>query len=224
MIHDNRESWLNAVAAGMAPLFEALRAPLPDRVRVAIGFTSAGRKSRAIRDAVVVVGDSRQEAGDRTWTAIREVSGAELTLNDIRQYAVAPAAPRPSPIGRVLEEWPFFLAGALAIFTAHALMNPHSIDGAKTGNKILLTLRRSFLSVGELVLVAFLSAILFGILLWRLQPDFGRALDFVTPFMAILLEGTFELMHRITLFLHSTLHRLFGLAHEIAPGAPVAHD
>ena len=48
MIHDNRESWLNGVAAGMAPLFEALRAPLPDRVRVAIGFTSAGRRSRAI--------------------------------------------------------------------------------------------------------------------------------------------------------------------------------
>jgi len=48
MIHDNRESWLNGVAAGMAPPFEALRAPLPDRVRVAIGFTSAGRRSRAI--------------------------------------------------------------------------------------------------------------------------------------------------------------------------------
>ncbi|WP_269717200.1 SprT-like domain-containing protein [Caulobacter sp. NIBR2454] len=48
MIHDNRESWLNGVAAGMAPLFEALGAPLPDRVRVAIGFTSAGRRSRAI--------------------------------------------------------------------------------------------------------------------------------------------------------------------------------
>jgi hypothetical protein len=48
MIHDNRESWLNAVAAGMAPLFEALRARLLDRVRVAIGFTSAGRRSRAI--------------------------------------------------------------------------------------------------------------------------------------------------------------------------------
>lgn len=48
MIHDNRESWLNGVAAGMAPLFEALEAPLPDRVRVAIGFTSAGRRSRAI--------------------------------------------------------------------------------------------------------------------------------------------------------------------------------
>jgi hypothetical protein len=47
MTQDNRESWLNRVAAGMAPLFEALEA-LPSRVRVAIGFTSAGRKGKAI--------------------------------------------------------------------------------------------------------------------------------------------------------------------------------
>src|SRR3546814_2114680 len=48
MTHDNRESWLNAVAQGVAPLFEALDAPLPDRVRVAIGFTSRGAKGKAI--------------------------------------------------------------------------------------------------------------------------------------------------------------------------------
>ena len=48
MDHDNRESWLNPVAIGMAPLFEALDAPLPSRVRVAIGFTSRGARGRAI--------------------------------------------------------------------------------------------------------------------------------------------------------------------------------
>ena len=48
MTHQTRESWLNAVALGMAPLFEALDAPLPDRVRVAIGFTSRGAKGKAI--------------------------------------------------------------------------------------------------------------------------------------------------------------------------------
>ena len=48
MTQDNRESWLNRVAAGMAPLFEALDAPLPSRVRVAIGFTSRGAKGKAI--------------------------------------------------------------------------------------------------------------------------------------------------------------------------------
>ncbi|WP_066779414.1 SprT-like domain-containing protein [Sphingomonas sp. CCH5-D11] len=48
MDHDNRESWLNRVAIGMEPLFEALDAPLPSRVRVAIGFTSRGARGRAI--------------------------------------------------------------------------------------------------------------------------------------------------------------------------------
>ena len=48
MEQDNRESWLNRVAIGMAPLFDVLDAPLPDRIRVAIGFTSAGRKGKAI--------------------------------------------------------------------------------------------------------------------------------------------------------------------------------
>ncbi len=48
MMHDNRESWLNAVANGMTPLFDMLGAPLPDRIRVAIGFTSTGRKGKAI--------------------------------------------------------------------------------------------------------------------------------------------------------------------------------
>lgn len=45
---DNRESWLNRVAAGMAPLFEALESPLPACIRVAIGFTSRGAKGKAI--------------------------------------------------------------------------------------------------------------------------------------------------------------------------------
>ena len=48
MKQDNRESWLNRVAVGMAPLFKALDAPLPARVRVAIGFTSRGAKGKAI--------------------------------------------------------------------------------------------------------------------------------------------------------------------------------
>ena len=48
MIPDNREAWLNAVASGMAPLFEAIETPLPARVRVAIGFTSTGRKGKSI--------------------------------------------------------------------------------------------------------------------------------------------------------------------------------
>ncbi|WP_088183877.1 transcription elongation protein SprT [Sphingobium sp. Z007] len=48
MEQDNRESWLNRVAIGLTPLFDALDTPLPSRVRVAIGFTSRGAKGRAI--------------------------------------------------------------------------------------------------------------------------------------------------------------------------------
>src|SRR3546814_12111234 len=47
MEQDNRASWLNRVAAGMAPLFAALDAPLPARIRVAIGFPSSGRQGKA---------------------------------------------------------------------------------------------------------------------------------------------------------------------------------
>ncbi|CAJ5181520.1 SprT-like family [Burkholderia pseudomallei] len=48
MQHPNRESWLNFVAKRMAPMFDELSAPLPDRIRIAIGFTSAGRRGRRI--------------------------------------------------------------------------------------------------------------------------------------------------------------------------------
>lgn len=48
MHHDNREAWLNGIAHGLAPHFEQLGAPLPTKIRIAIGFTSNGKRSRAI--------------------------------------------------------------------------------------------------------------------------------------------------------------------------------
>lgn len=48
MQFENRESWLNHVAQCMAPMFSRLEAPLPDRVRIAIGFTSTGKRSKHI--------------------------------------------------------------------------------------------------------------------------------------------------------------------------------
>jgi hypothetical protein len=43
-----REPWLNYVAQRMAPMFERLGSPLPTQLRIAIGFTSSGRRSRHI--------------------------------------------------------------------------------------------------------------------------------------------------------------------------------
>src|SRR3546814_13752808 len=40
-------SWLNRVAAGMAPLFAALDAPLPARIRVGRGASNAANKGRS---------------------------------------------------------------------------------------------------------------------------------------------------------------------------------
>jgi hypothetical protein len=43
-----REAWLNYVAQRMAPMFERLGSPLPTQLRIAIGFTSSGRRSRHV--------------------------------------------------------------------------------------------------------------------------------------------------------------------------------
>ncbi|MCT2388852.1 SprT-like domain-containing protein [Erwinia pyrifoliae] len=48
MRHLNRESWLNDVAQRLAPLFQEAGAPLPDNVRLSIGFTSTGKRSKRI--------------------------------------------------------------------------------------------------------------------------------------------------------------------------------
>ena len=45
--HPNRESWLTDVAGRLRPAFAQLGAPLPDRLRIAIGFPSTGRRAKA---------------------------------------------------------------------------------------------------------------------------------------------------------------------------------
>jgi hypothetical protein len=45
--HPNRESWLGDVADRLRPAFAQLDAPLPERLRIAIGFPSTGRRAKA---------------------------------------------------------------------------------------------------------------------------------------------------------------------------------
>ena len=47
-IHQTREAWLNAFAVAMRPIFEALHAPLPAKVRIAVAFTSGGSRGKRI--------------------------------------------------------------------------------------------------------------------------------------------------------------------------------
>lgn len=48
MKHPTREAWLNHVAEQMAPMFAKVDAPLPDRIRIAIGFPSTGKRGKRI--------------------------------------------------------------------------------------------------------------------------------------------------------------------------------
>lgn len=46
--YETREAWLNAFIAYARPEFERVGAPLPERVRVSVGFTSHGARSNRI--------------------------------------------------------------------------------------------------------------------------------------------------------------------------------
>lgn len=46
--HETRESWLNEAVHHLAPEFERVGAPLPQRIRIAIGFCSTGRRGRRV--------------------------------------------------------------------------------------------------------------------------------------------------------------------------------
>lgn len=47
-MYATREEWMNAYVTASRPTFEAAGFPLPAKMRVSVGFPSAGRKSRAI--------------------------------------------------------------------------------------------------------------------------------------------------------------------------------
>ena len=91
MEQDNRESWLNRVAIGMAPLFDALDTPLPARVRVAIGFTLratcplAGREIVSFRadDDVTFAGTYAEL--ERTMAYLAAIPDAEFAGMDARR-------------------------------------------------------------------------------------------------------------------------------------------
>lgn len=58
-----REEWLGFIRDEMRPHFKAVGAPIPDKVRFSIGFTSHGYRSKAIGECwdVSVSGDRHAE-------------------------------------------------------------------------------------------------------------------------------------------------------------------
>ncbi|MDB5423535.1 MAG: hypothetical protein JWQ29_951 [Phenylobacterium sp.] len=188
---------------------EVLADRAPAFVRVTPGLEEPLPASLA--GAVVVIGNSQSE-GDRSWSAVGDVSGAELILNDIRQFAAAPPEPAPPAAVHLLHEWPFFLAGAVAMFFGNAVVNlrwPHP-PPRPPGTRPSLghTLRLALQSASRLGLTALLSIALFLPVAIYGGGHFGRPPDFVTPFVGILLDSLFELLHRSSQFLHRLLHAL----------------
>ena len=72
--HPNRESWLNGVAGRLRPAFAQLGAPLPDRLRIAIGFPSGGQRAKATGECW----DSTASADGTFEILIRPVNAARI--------------------------------------------------------------------------------------------------------------------------------------------------
>ncbi|HEY4941012.1 MAG TPA: CHASE2 domain-containing protein [Rhizomicrobium sp.] len=174
----------------------------------------------SLTNAVVVIGDSRQAAGDRTWSAVGQVSGAELILNDIRQYLLSPPSPPGGVLSYLTEELPFFAAGFFAIFIVHWLVARHFRASAPPRLSSISTLSRSLLRTSTtMLLVIAATSVSFAALLWVRPVEPGSLPDIVTPFFAIAFESIFEVMHRSTLAVHSAVE--YGLDRLLRGKMPI---
>jgi hypothetical protein len=164
-----------------------------------------------LEDSIVVIGDSRASAGDRTWTAVGDASGSEVILNDIRQFLLADPAPDLSPGCEMLGEWPFFCLGFLALFLSSAFAlrlwpRPHRDAGAA---ETLTDLWPAILRSTARLILSFVLATVFFAIFVRVRPVDNRSIpNFMAPFFALLLENLFEWLHRLAVGLHDGLHRL----------------
>lgn len=160
---------------------------------------------RAMRDAVVVVGDSRASAGDRTWSAAGAVSGAELILNDTRQFMIAPPRPTPGIFQYLWSESPFLLMGFCAVFLITARFGEQETVPPKT---IVPAIRGFGRALALLVLATAGIALLYAVFLWLTGISPGAPPDIATPFVGMLLEAFLDLMHKLTTFVELVVKRL----------------
>jgi CHASE2 domain len=161
---------------------------------------------RALEGAVVVIGDSRTSARDRTWSAVGSVSGAELILNEIRQFAIAPPYPAPGLIASIGHELPFLLIGFVIVFLLNGFFpgSGHEAHGIRAASRAFV---HAFL-----ILVAglVLTTIFFGAYLWTRGLHLGAPIDVVTPFVGVMLASFFEMMHRLTAIVQLAVRRAIG--------------
>lgn len=157
-----------------------------------------------LRDSVVVIGDSRREAGDRWWTAAGDTAGAEIILNDARQFLVAPPAGGRSLPAYLLAKLPFLLSGFAVLLAFNLALAWRRIARPRPP-----TLRPPLIAgmraLARLVVVAGVTALLFLIMIW--WGDFrkpGMPPDIVTPFVGLIAESCFEALHQFATAIHAS--------------------
>jgi hypothetical protein len=87
-LHETREEWLNAAIVLLGPLFEEAGAPIPDKVRVSIGFCSTGRKSSRVGECW----DNAASADSHFEIFIRPEIGDPIKALDVLSHELVHAA------------------------------------------------------------------------------------------------------------------------------------
>ena len=150
-----------------------------------------------LEKSVVIIGNTntRLSARDYFWTAIGEVSGVEVQLNDIRQFTLAEPSPLPGLVGVLIADLPFLLIGFVAALLVRALSRRFPL--AEDGSPFSRRLRRWRRTFGVMIAITLLSVAAFAASQYLFPPR-GAAPDFFTPLISIMLGNVLEAAFQVT--------------------------
>ncbi len=148
-----------------------------------------------LEKSVVIIGNTRSSTRDPFSTAIGDVSGVEVQLNDIRQFTLAEPSPQPGLIGVLIADLPFLLIGFVAVLLVRTLSR--RFPPAEDGSPFSRRLRRWRRKFGVTITITLLSVIAFAASQYLFPPR-GAAPDFFTPLISIMLGDVLEAAFQVT--------------------------
>lgn len=172
-----------------------------------------------LKGAVVVIGNSDYAAGDQRWTALGDVSGAELILNDIRQYLVNPPAPErgfwPQFFLSMREEWAFYALGMFAIFLTELLVDwrwPLHVDALVEHGEGRFKARHLIRALVKLFIATLLSSLAYVLML---SLYYRPLVDVVSPFFGNLAQAVIEAAYQFKKGFDAAALWLFAKARSV---------